>query len=205
LHEDNAATVALGPSRGSGRAAHPRVVATATEVDDIGGNGEREGENSLREGGEDAKAASIRGPGHMRRVTLPRIALAAAPKCLGKKATIVGTARADVLKGTARADVIVGLRGGDTIKGVGGNDRICGGKGNDKLIGGAGGDGLVGEAGNDVLSGGAGNDFFLGGAGNDSSTVGPASRTWSPSSSPRLASRPISRPAPRRAARVRTR
>jgi Ca2+-binding RTX toxin-like protein len=99
--------------------------------------------------------------------TVPQIALAAAPKCLGKKATIVGTARADLIKGTARADVIVGRGGGDTIKGVGGNDRICGGSGKDKLIGGAGADGLVGEAGNDVLSGGAGNDFFLGAAGND--------------------------------------
>jgi Ca2+-binding RTX toxin-like protein len=99
--------------------------------------------------------------------TLPQIALAAAPKCLGKKATIVGSARADLIKGTARADVIVGRGGGDTIKGVGGNDRICGGNGKDRLIGGAGADWFAGEAGNDVMSGGGGNDLFLGGAGND--------------------------------------
>lgn len=104
--------------------------------------------------------------------TLPQIALAAVPKCLGKKATIVGTARADLIKGTARADVIVGRGGGDTIKGVGGGDRICGGTGSDKLIGGAGADGLVGDAGNDVMSGGGGNDLFLGVAGNDTFSGG---------------------------------
>ncbi len=100
-------------------------------------------------------------------LAVPESAMAAAPKCLGRKATIVGTARADVLKGTARADVIVGLGGGDTIKGLGGNDRICGGNGKDKLIGGAGGDVLSGDAGNDAVSGGGADDFLLGGAAND--------------------------------------
>jgi Ca2+-binding RTX toxin-like protein len=100
-------------------------------------------------------------------LVLPRAANAARPKCFGKLATIVGTARADVLKGTARADVIVGLGGGDTIKGLGGNDRICGGPGKDKLIGGAGGDVLSGDAGNDALSGGGAGDALLGGGGND--------------------------------------
>ena len=99
-------------------------------------------------------------------VTSP-VAHAAVPRCLGVKATIVGTARADVIKGTARADVIVGLGGSDTIKGLGGNDRICGGPGKDTLVGGAGYDVLFGDIGNDVLGGGAGDDVLLGGSGND--------------------------------------
>ena len=99
--------------------------------------------------------------------TLPEIATAAVPRCLGAKATIVGTARSDLIKGTARADVIVGLGGRDIIKGLGGGDRICGGNGSDRLIGGDRGDALVGEAGNDFLSGGGGNDGFFGGAGSD--------------------------------------
>jgi Ca2+-binding RTX toxin-like protein len=99
--------------------------------------------------------------------TLAQIASAAVPKCFGKKATIVGTRKADNIKGTPKADVIVGLGGSDVIKGLGGGDRICGGNGSDRLIGGDRGDALVGEAGNDTLSGGGGNDGFFGGAGND--------------------------------------
>ena len=99
--------------------------------------------------------------------TLSPMASAAAPKCLGKKATIVGTAKSDHIKGTARPDVIVGLGGGDTIEGLGGNDTICGGNGNDRLVGGAGDDALMGDAGNDTLSGGKGYDFLSGLAGND--------------------------------------
>jgi Ca2+-binding RTX toxin-like protein len=99
--------------------------------------------------------------------TLPQIASAAVPRCLGKRATIVGTARADLIKGTARADVIAGLGGGDVIRGLGGGDRICGGNGSDKLIGGDRGDALVGESGNDTLGGGGGNDGLFGGAGSD--------------------------------------
>lgn len=100
-------------------------------------------------------------------VAMPQIASAVTPRCLGTRATIVGTARADLIKGTARADVIAGLGGGDVIKGLGGGDSICGGNGSDKLIGGDRGDALVGEAGNDALSGGGGSDFFFGGPGND--------------------------------------
>jgi Ca2+-binding RTX toxin-like protein len=99
--------------------------------------------------------------------TLPQIASAVVPRCLGKRATIVGTARADLIKGTARGDVIVGLGGSDVIRGLGGGDRICGGNGSDKLIGGDRGDALVGEAGNDTLGGGGGNDGLFGGAGSD--------------------------------------
>jgi Ca2+-binding RTX toxin-like protein len=100
-------------------------------------------------------------------LTLPQIASAVAPRCFGKRATIVGTGKADHIKGTARADVIVGLGGSDVIKGLGGVDRICGGNGSDKLLGGDRGDALVGEGGNDTLSGGGGNDFVIGGPGND--------------------------------------
>jgi len=100
-------------------------------------------------------------------LVLPQAANAARPKCFGKRATIVGTARADVLKGTSRPDVIVGLAGNDLIKGLGGNDRICGGKGNDTLLGGGGGDALEGDEGNDKVGGGAGFDFLGGGPGGD--------------------------------------
>ena len=100
-------------------------------------------------------------------VAMPQIASAVTPRCLGTRATIVGTARADLIRGTARADVIAGLGGGDVITGLGGGDSICGGNGSDKLIGGDRGDALAGEAGNDALSGGGGSDFFFGGPGND--------------------------------------
>jgi len=106
--------------------------------------------------------------------TLSPVASAAAPKCLGKKATIVGTARADHIKGTAHADVIVGLGGADTIEGLAGGDTICGGNGNDTLVGSAGNDLLAGDAGNDTLSGGKGYDTLWGGAGNDSFDGGPS-------------------------------
>jgi Ca2+-binding RTX toxin-like protein len=94
-------------------------------------------------------------------------ASAAAPKCLGKKATIIGTKKADVLKGTAKADVIVGLGGNDKILGLGGNDNICGGPGNDKLYGGPGMDQIWGDAGNDQLFNQGGQDNMWGNAGND--------------------------------------
>lgn len=97
----------------------------------------------------------------------PLEASATSARCLGKKATIVGTARADVLKGTPRADVIAGLGGNDTVKGLGGKDRICGGDGRDTLIGGAGGDLLLGGEGNDTLLGQDGYDILFGGEGND--------------------------------------
>ena len=73
----------------------------------------------------------------------------AAPSCLGKAATIVGTAGKDKLKGTAKADVIVALAGNDSIKGLGGNDRVCGGDGNDVAHGGPGDDRLDGGGGSD--------------------------------------------------------
>jgi len=59
-------------------------------------------------------------------------------RCLGKKATIVGTKGRDRLTGTPRRDVIVALGGADEVRGLAGPDLICGGKGRDRLFGGAG-------------------------------------------------------------------
>lgn len=100
-------------------------------------------------------------------LTSAPVAAAAARACEGMKATIVGTARADLLTGTARRDVIVGLGGNDTIKGLGGEDRVCGGKGNDTLLGGKSNDRLRGEEGNDKLRGGGGGEQLGGGPGDD--------------------------------------
>jgi uncharacterized delta-60 repeat protein len=90
-----------------------------------------------------------------------------APRCAGKRATIVGTARAELLRGTRRADVIVALGGNDRIVAAGGNDVVCAGAGNDRVAGDAGNDRLLGEAGRDTLGGGAGADKLDGGALND--------------------------------------
>lgn len=59
-------------------------------------------------------------------------------RCLGKKATIIGTAGRDELLGTPRRDVIAALGGADEVRGLSGPDLICGGKGRDRLLGGAG-------------------------------------------------------------------
>jgi len=59
-------------------------------------------------------------------------------RCLGKKATIVGTAGRDELTGTPHRDVIAALGGADEVRALAGPDLICGGKGKDKLFGGPG-------------------------------------------------------------------
>lgn len=106
-------------------------------------------------------------------LVLPQAANAARPRCFGKRATIVGTARAEVLKGTSRPDVIVGLAGNDLIKGLGGDDRICGGEGNDTIVGRGGDDLLAGDQGKDKVAGGAGAfDFLVGGPGGDTLSGG---------------------------------
>jgi Ca2+-binding RTX toxin-like protein len=95
-------------------------------------------------------------------------------RCEGKRATIVGTARGEVIRGTARRDIIAALGGRDTVRGRGGADLIClgagadrgfGGPGRDRILGQGGPDRLLGQAGPDVLLGGAGRDVLLGGAG----------------------------------------
>ena len=83
-------------------------------------------------------------------VALPLLALggpvhAAAPTCMGEKATIVGNAKANTLQGTAKRDVIVGGGGNDRIYGGGGNDLICGGGGADRIYGGPDDDRIYGE------------------------------------------------------------
>ena len=80
------------------------------------------------------------------------------PKCGGKSATIVGTARSDRLHGTAGADVIVARAGADHIEGRGGKDVICGNRGKDVARG---------DRGNDRLYGGHGFDRAKGGRGRD--------------------------------------
>ena len=59
-------------------------------------------------------------------------------RCLGRRATIVGTARSDEIVGTPHRDVIAALGGADKVRALGGDDLICGGKGKDELFGGAG-------------------------------------------------------------------
>jgi uncharacterized delta-60 repeat protein len=90
-----------------------------------------------------------------------------APRCGGKRATIVGTKAADTLVGTEHADVISGLRGRDTITGLEKGDIICGGGGNDHIRGGLGVDQLYGGPGHDRLFGGPGHDRLFGGPGHD--------------------------------------
>jgi hypothetical protein len=71
------------------------------------------------------------------------------PSCFGARATIVGTAKADVLRGTQKRDVVVALAGNDRLYGRGGNDLLCGSTGNDLLDGGAGTNRLHGGPGRD--------------------------------------------------------
>ena len=87
--------------------------------------------------------------------------------CMGRPATIIGTAGNDVLHGTPGDDVIVGLGGDDIILGNDGNDIICGGEGNDRILGMDGDDIVMGEDGNDGILGGEGRDYLLGGSGDD--------------------------------------
>lgn len=95
--------------------------------------------------------------------------------CDGRAATIVGTARDDVLHGTPGADVITGGQGSDLIDAGGGDDVVCGGNGDDVIAGGEGDDVLHGENGVDVLFGDDGHDVLDGGNGDDrvSGDAGP--------------------------------
>jgi Ca2+-binding RTX toxin-like protein len=88
----------------------------------------------------------------------------AAPRCLGKPATIIGRG---TIHGTAHADVIVASVGADHIFGGGGNDRICAGGGDDTIEGGTGSDRIEAGPGDDEVIGGNGSDLVLGGTGTD--------------------------------------
>ena len=92
---------------------------------------------------------------------------AAKPRCMGKKATKVGTNAADQINGTKGNDVIVAKGGDDIVFGKGGKDLICGNGGADILFGGGGNDSLSGGALSGALSGDAGNDKLIGGPDKD--------------------------------------
>lgn len=94
-------------------------------------------------------------------------AMAAKPRCDGQKATMVGTAKSQVMQGTPRRDVIVAKGGSDRIFSGGGDDVICAGTGNDLIDAGNGKDRIFGGTGNDELKGGAGRDLLDGGEGLD--------------------------------------
>ena len=78
--------------------------------------------------------------------------------CGGKRATIVGTKRADRLRGTPGRDVIAALGGNDRVSALGRADIVCGGAGRDTLRGGAGRDRLFGGPQKDTCIGGAARD-----------------------------------------------
>jgi Ca2+-binding RTX toxin-like protein len=93
------------------------------------------------------------------------------PLCLGVRATIVGSAKDDVLTGTEQADVIWTGAGDDRVDALAGDDLLClgeatdgvpppregggdsahGGEGNDRLVGGPGDNWLTGDEGDDEL------------------------------------------------------
>lgn len=100
-------------------------------------------------------------------VALPEPGLAARPTCLGKRATIVGTAKGEKITGTKGADVIYAGNGYDKVDGGKGNDFICGGAGNDLLLGKGGADVISAGEGNDQIEGGGGNDALMGDEGSD--------------------------------------
>ena len=58
-----------------------------------------------------------------------------AARCLGKRATIVGSRTANHIEGTDRKDVIVARGGNNVIDGHKGGDIVCGGPGNDRVLG----------------------------------------------------------------------
>lgn len=95
----------------------------------------------------------------------------AASICLGKRATVSGTAGDDRLEGTSQPDVIAAQGGNDTVLALSGNDRVCGGSGRDRLKGSTGADRLSGGPANDYLSGARGSDVLSGGKAGDRGPV----------------------------------
>ena len=89
----------------------------------------------------------------------------AAPRCLGRVATIVGTGGDDRIVGTRGPDVIVGRGGEDLIEGGRGDDRICGDGAFDFIEGGPGDDRISGGPGSDTAHGGPGRDRIRSGGG----------------------------------------
>lgn len=136
-----------------------RLSGDPADEDDSGGGDEPEPDHDATGGAPDG-AGNTKRPVRTSRTT-------SRPRCGGRSATIVGTAKRDTLRGTARADVIVALGGNDVITGAGGKDVICSGSGNDRIDGGAGIDRLDGGSGADTLRGGSGDDHLAGGSGTD--------------------------------------
>jgi uncharacterized delta-60 repeat protein len=97
----------------------------------------------------------------------PPPAEAEPPRCRGKRATIVGTAKRDRLRGTPKRDVIVALGGNDRVRAFAGRDLVCAGSGRDVVRAGKGNDTVFGGRGADRLFGGAGKDRLRGGPGRD--------------------------------------
>jgi hypothetical protein len=95
-----------------------------------------------------AKAALFVPPAHEPPPSAPH-----APRCHGRRATVVGTRHDNHLVGTARKDVIVGRRGDDEIFGRAGRDVICGSAGMDLLRGNRGKDRVFGGRGKDDVRG----------------------------------------------------
>jgi Ca2+-binding RTX toxin-like protein len=100
---------------------------------------------------------------------------AAAAKCFGKTATIVGTNGNDRINGTPGKDVIVAKDGNDTIQSKAGDDLVCLGDGNDFAGTSRGFDKIDGAAGEDEIHGGGfqgrpdpgDGDTIIGGPGDD--------------------------------------
>jgi uncharacterized protein len=90
-----------------------------------------------------------------------------APTCLGRDATIVGTAGDDRIEGTRGDDVILAHGGDDRIDADRGDDVICAGRGDDRVDGGDGDDEVDGGRGDDRVEGGDGDDWIDAGRGDD--------------------------------------
>ena len=93
-------------------------------------------------------------------------------RCLGRRATIVGSNRTERILGTPQQDVIVAKGGADLVRAGGGPDVICGGPGGDALYGSGGNDDIRGVDGSDALFGGNGRDQLVVGLGRDEFVVG---------------------------------
>ena len=89
-------------------------------------------------------------------LTIAAPAGAAERRCLGEKATIVGTSGDDTLRGTDERDVILGLGGQDEIRSGGGDDIVCAGRANDFVAAGGGNDSVSGGSGSDTIELGEG-------------------------------------------------
>lgn len=66
------------------------------------------------------------------------------PSCDERTATIIGSARNDVVRGSQEPDVIDAERGDDVVRGDGSDDAVCGNMGQDELSGGPSDDELFG-------------------------------------------------------------